>query len=396
MSKLFLEILKTPLLLSICFWGINSFLQVYAFYKFGDAEMPIVSDVITLLIATFVGVVQLTASNSIIFLRNVAKSSRQFWRSRFLLVLIIMVFNVLVFALKSQAYQEKIWNLIGLSLPYTFWIVFCFFIFFIGLPGKEFFRKSSEVPSWKNILFRLGGLFLAYQAFTYVIEHSVLMTFAFFVFTSWSIFIFFDVHVKELVYPEIRIKVWGVGCLVIGSLVGVSIWFFSYKFTKHSAFLGDFGPAKKAWEFSKIKEVKSPAGFLNWYSDAERPLTIDEALQMISRLTELCPLQFSDDPTVVLCLDKDRERDRAFLSQEWVEADVLKFLDVDSYYSNLVGVMAARKLPRPFSASIKNRIEKLTKIPGATSVIALATLSGIQRSRRESIVIELVSKRDGQ
>lgn len=393
MKKLFIELLSAPMRLAILIWGSNGILQV-AFHYYYDYYSPLLTfDMWVFLIAIVVGCIQLTSSGSINFLRTVATNSRHFWVLRFLIILCVFAFNTVIFALKSISYEEGFWRGFGISLAFTFWFFVSFFIFCFGIPDKGTQQRGMKVvPKPKIVVLWLLSFYVWLGLFAIICHYSVLGSFVFMTTSLWSAFVFLDIHVKELVYPKVKKKVWSIGAAFVTILAVASVFLFSHKFTEHSDFLGVLGPKKQAWVYSGIHESKTITELVRFYEQADRPLTVVEAIEVINRITELCSVQVTDTPLVIVCSDQDSRSAKSFLNQNWSADDVLMLLKSDLYYAKLIGIVSVRKISRPYSQEIQSKVNQFAKESGPLSVVALTSLRDDSATQEGKVEIRIDSK----
>lgn len=154
---------------------------------------------------------------------------------------------------------------------------------------------------------------------------------------------------------------------------------------------------KATWKFTDIENVKSIEDWVYWQNKLKTldVMTTEQIIASYDKLHMYCPPRARDNTMEVECVGEENLRDYQFTGfKNRTEEDVLKLLSASTEYSQMMGLLYARKLPKPLSRDMIVAVEYIADKEGNLQGLAKNTLSqSFAKDYRGGFVIRVVKPR---
>lgn len=173
---------------------------------------------------------------------------------------------------------------------------------------------------------------------------------------------------------NVRLKTASYGSFVL-IFIFLVIGLVEYKVDHNSYFLY---MRPKSWSYSDIEKVKNIEEWIMWQNKlkSQDVLTVEQLMETYDKVSQYCPPHSRDNPLTIECEGLNGYRDYQFTSKTLrSEEDVLKLLSSSNEYTQIMGLMYARKLQKPLSKSVILAVEFIAEKESTIQGLARNTLS---------------------
>lgn len=324
----------------------------------------------------------ITGAKTSLFLRLYAKTVLDFWKNMLKINMVIIFCNVLFITVIGQVFGRYVDLKPGSqNILHVIWIVVVSFIISTAISLLIHDPRRNQILVQKFHLMTLGvlGYFLGIAAMGFLFVQSRLLGYFCLSTSVFLLTLFKNPLFKSSIYPENRRKVMGFGMAVIFMIFAASSFVGMQFEDTRDSLLSEIGPDffenpiyKINTDFNSVETIDE---WLLAYKRKHDSVDVNEVILALNRLNEFCPSKPSDTPLTLVCSGAYGQNGLDLLfHRAWSETDLLKMLKSGSPYAELLGLVEARRLPKPLSAPMANAIEEFTRFPGKTSAVASRTL----------------------
>lgn len=315
-----------------------------------------------------------------------AESKFHFWMTVFGLCLIsisISFFTVFVFLSSNfpvGSFLKSPFDLMwALLLIVSFQIIFIQDIRAVMARGHaQVFIKRILVVMVSYVIFFLG---------IFLFPISRFLAFAYFEVFFLIIFLFKNDFVLNSFPKEFRKKTFIYALIFLLIFSGISHGL-SEKTSTIDKMITNYLQSRSVEEINSISEASQ---WLRWFESTDsKKWDSKKLIEAFMKLETVCPSVLRDDPTRIICYEKDIEEDALRISLQPAATNLIDFLNSDSEYVKLVGLLKAR-YEVDFNDEIQKKISGIANSPGILSLVAQVTLKYHGKNQRPALKINLKS-----